>query len=282
MNLVVSSDDLTQAFDCIDCVTHDGSVEFVEFCAKAREVVSMLLAKQETAAPTALEAGTGNADDGEEEEEEEDEDEPEIPEDFAGITDRAVLAKKILYRSLYQMIIGTTLVLLFSDPMVGVFSELGNRTSIPAFYISFVLAPLASNASELIAAYNYASKKTKSSITTSLTALQGAACMNNTLCLGSKFSCRSSTLHLRRLHPLLTLRPSRSSPDDAVFMALIFFKGLFWEFSAETISIVLVQVIVGVYSFKEHQYMRDGWVILVLYPASIFFVFVLEKVAGLN
>ena len=63
---------------------------------------------------------------------------------------------------------------------------------------------------------------------------------------------------------------------------LIFFKGLFWEFSAETISIVLVQVIVGVYSFKEHQYMRDGWVILVLYPASIFFVFVLEKVAGLN
>ena len=65
-------------------------------------------------------------------------------------------------------------------------------------------------------------------------------------------------------------------------MALIFFKGLFWEFSAETISIVLVQVIIGVFSFKEHQYMRDGWIILSLYPASIVFVFLLENVAGLN
>ena len=53
---------------------------------------------------------------------------------------------------------------------------------IPAFFISFVLAPLASNASELIAAMNYASKKTKTSITTSLNTLEGAAIMNNTFC----------------------------------------------------------------------------------------------------
>ena len=52
----------------------------------------------------------------------------------------------------------TAMVLLFSDPMVDVFSAFGDRMNISAFYVSFVLAPLASNASELIAAYNYVKK----------------------------------------------------------------------------------------------------------------------------
>lgn len=43
---------------------------------------------------------------------------------------------------------------------VGVLSAVGRRLDVSAFYISFVLAPLASNASELIASYNYAKKKT--------------------------------------------------------------------------------------------------------------------------
>ena len=42
------------------------------------------------------------------------------------------------------------LVLLFSDPMVDVLSEIGNVVHVPAFYVSFLLAPLASNACELI------------------------------------------------------------------------------------------------------------------------------------
>ena len=252
MNLCVSDDELAEAFNMIDCINHDGNVGFEEFCAKAREVVGVIVNKMAAAASSsaaAQEAGAANG--GADADEAADEDEPEIPEDLAMITDRGVLARKILNRSLYQMVVGTLLVLLFSDPMVDVFSAIGERTNIPAFYVSFVLAPLASNASELIAAYNYAAKKTKTTITTSLTALQGAACMNNTLCLG-------------------------------IFMALIFFKGLFWEFSAETIAIVLVQAVVGLMSFKEHEYMRDAWLILALYPASIILVFLLENVAGLQ
>jgi len=57
------------------------------------------------------------------------------------------------------------------------------RTGISSFYVAFVIAPLASNASELIASYSYALKKTPASISISLQALQGAACMNNTFCL---------------------------------------------------------------------------------------------------
>lgn len=56
--------------------------------------------------------------------------------------------------------------------MVGVMGAVGDRTGISGFYISFVLAPLASNASELIAAFNYSLKKTSRTIVISFAALQ--------------------------------------------------------------------------------------------------------------
>ncbi len=84
-----------------------------------------------------------------------------------------------------MMGLGTVLVLLFSDPMVDCLSTLGNKfIGVSPFYVSFVLAPLASNASELLASYNYALKKTTKTITISFAALEGAAIMNNTFCLG--------------------------------------------------------------------------------------------------
>lgn len=56
--------------------------------------------------------------------------------------------------------------------MVDVMGAIGDRTGISSFYISFVLAPLASNASELIAAFNYSLKKTSRTIVISFSALQ--------------------------------------------------------------------------------------------------------------
>merc|ERR1719408_81810 len=118
-------------------------------------------------------------------------------------------------RSGQGMLVGTVLVLLFSDPMVDVLSQIGAVTGVPAFYVSFVLAPLASNASELVSSMKLASRKTQSSITQSLQTLEGAACMNNTFCLG-------------------------------IFMVLTYVQGLAWKFCAETISIFFVQFAVFV------------------------------------
>eukprot|EP00662_Eupelagonemidae_sp_cell21_P006807 gene6807-40666_t len=61
------------------------------------------------------------------------------------------------------MCTGTFVVLVFSDPMCDILGAIGERLDISAFYVSFALAPLASNAAELIAAYSYAQKKTKGS-----------------------------------------------------------------------------------------------------------------------
>lgn len=149
-----------------------------------------------------------------------------------------------------MMSLGTFLVILFSDPMVGVFSEVGNRTGIRSFYISFVMAPLASNASELLAAFNYASKKTQKTVSISFSTLEGAGCMNNTFCLG-------------------------------IFLALIAFRQLAWEFSAETISILLVEVAMFLFTLKPIHTQLDALIILSLFPISICVVALLEM-TGLN
>ena len=153
--------------------------------------------------------------------------------------------RRIIQRSFYMMGLGTALVVVFSDPMVAVLSELGVRTSIPAFYISFVLAPLASNISEVIAAYSYSTKKTASTISISFATLLGAAVMNNTFVLG-------------------------------IFMLLIYTQSLSWEFFAETLSILLVELIVGVFALRNKNTLFDGCCILSLYPISLVLVIVLE------
>ena len=198
--------------------------------------------------------------------------------------------RRIKLRAAWQMGLGTLLVLVFSDPMVAVLSELGSRISVPPFYVSFVLAPLASNASELLASFNYAQKKTIKTVTISFSTLQGAACMNNTFVLG-------------------------------IFLLLVFARKLAWEFSAETvrgscvvvvaagccccccccwcsqrvtvcgaccvpsrvqISIVVVQVVMFFFSRKSTHTLLDGAFVLALYPLSLVVVVVLEKVANLN
>merc|ERR1740139_1755564 len=117
-----------------------------------------------------------------------------------------------------MMFSGTFLVLVFSNPMVDVLDSIGLVTGTNPFYAAFVVAPIASNASELVAAYNYAVKKTERSITVSITCLQGAACMNNTFCL-------------------------------SIFLGLVAYRRLAWTFHAECAAIIAVEICLAVYSY---------------------------------
>lgn len=183
---------------------------------------------------------------------EDDEEEEEVPEDLAELSEEEQ-QKKIKMRSVWMMSFGTCLVLIFSDPLVECFNHWGNNVfGISPFYVSFILAPLASNASELLAAYNYASKKTMKSITTSLSTLLGAACMNNTFCL-------------------------------AIFFFLIYAQGIAWQFTAETIAIVVSQWVIGALAiFKDTHTGQDGCIIISIYPLTLVLVSVLESVCGLD
>ena len=67
-----------------------------------------------------------------------------------------------------------------------------------------------------------------------------------------------------------------------IFLALIYLRGMQWTFSAETLSIVCVQMVMVGMSFKKTQTVRDGLFVLTLFPLSIVFVYVLENVFGLD
>lgn len=194
-------------------------------------------------------------DEGGEGDEEEDHEEEEMPEDIASLP-KEVQMRALKIRSAWQMAVGTIMVVLISDPMVDCLNEIGVRTSIPGFYIAFVIAPLASNAAELIAAYNYAIKKTRKDITISLSTLTGAACMNNTFCLG-------------------------------IFLALMYFvkidgaPAISWDFSSETISILFVQVVMYVFASRKSTPLWCAFVIISLFPLSIVLVIALDA-AGLH
>lgn len=177
---------------------------------------------------------------------EEDEEDEDMPEEFRDLPP-AEQRKSIMQASCKQMLIGTFLVLIFSDPMVDVLSQIGKMTGIPAFYVSFVLAPLASNASELMSSYKLAARKTSPCVTQSLQTLEGAACMNNTFCLG-------------------------------IFFFLIYYQGLAWRFTAETLSIFLVQFLVFLIVIKNNtQTMTSGIIIFLMYPVSLVLVAALES-----
>jgi len=216
---------------------HGGSLDKGEFLTFFFEMITGKEAlPHEKALPAAAAAG------GDDEDEEED----EMPEEFKDLPP-AEQQKQIIKASVKQMLMGTFLVLIFSDPMVDVLAQIGKMTGVPAFYVSFILAPLASNASELVCSMALASKKTQSSITQSLQTLEGAACMNNTFCLG-------------------------------IFFFLIYYQGLAWKFTAETLCIFFVQFLMFLIVVSSStQTKKTGFVIFLLYPLSLVFVAGLES-----
>jgi hypothetical protein len=59
-------------------------------------------------------------------------------------------------------------------------------------------------------------------------------------------------------------------------------QDLIWQFSAETISILVVELCVALLSLKRVHRGIDAIIILSLYPLSMGLVAILENVAGLN
>ena len=62
-----------------------------------------------------------------------------------------------------------------------------------------------------------------------------------------------------------------------IFMLLIYTQSLSWEFFAETLAILIVELIVGLYAFKNKNTLFDGFCILSLYPISLILVMILES-----
>ena len=179
---------------------------------------------------------------------EEDESDVEEDDDEEPMTKSQIIKKAMLF-----LAIGMAMVTLFADPMVGAVSSLSKALGLPSpFFASFVLTPFASNASELVSSLYFASKKRKKNISLTYSQVYGAVTMNNTMCLG-------------------------------LFMVVMRAQGLEWTFSSETLTILLVTLLVGYLGASRETFKsRLAVPVLALYPLSIALVCFLDFVVGWN
>jgi len=239
----LSGEEGTKLYQSTD-TNHDGQVGFEEFLECLHGYLSdtdKMKAMEERVGSETKTLPKYNDDDEEE----------EVPEDLAALAPDEQ-RRVVIFRATWMMGLGTFVVLVVSDPFVDLLTAWGNRLDIAPFYISFIVAPFASNASELLSAYTYAKKKSTKAMTTSLSTLIGAACMNNTFCLG-------------------------------IFFALIYLKGLAWQFTAETTAIMAIQWIIGILAIvKDTQSYFMGWVVFSMYPFCLFIVWYMENILHLD
>lgn len=162
----------------------------------------------------------------------------EMPEDFVNLSPKEQ-QRAILRKSFYFLFLGTILILVFSDVMVDCFDSLGDKLGVSSFYVSFLLAPIASNGSEVLAAYSHSKKKTTTTVNLAVNSLLGGVIMNNTFCLG-------------------------------VFLFMIYYRQLSWEFGAETIGVLFSIYAVTFYCYiKDNFTLFDSFILLSLYGVAL-------------
>ncbi|KAL4619879.1 hypothetical protein ACB092_06G113000 [Castanea dentata] len=153
-------------------------------------------------------------------------------------------------KAVLLLLLGTIIAAAFADPLVDAVDNFSDATSIPAFFISFIALPLATNSSEAVSAIIFASRDKRKTASLTFSELYGAATMNNVLCL-------------------------------SVFLALVYIRGLTWDFSAEVLVILIVCLVMGLLgSFRTHYPLWTSILAILLYPFSLALIYVLDYVLG--
>ncbi|XP_017980673.1 PREDICTED: uncharacterized protein LOC18594115 [Theobroma cacao] len=153
-------------------------------------------------------------------------------------------------KAVLMLLLGTLIAAAFADPLVDAVDNFSIATSIPSFFISFVALPLASNSSKAVPAIIFASRKKKRTASLTFSELYATVTMNNVLCL-------------------------------SVFLALVYARGLTWDFSSEVLVILIVCIVMGAFaSFRTTFPLWTCSVAFLLYPFSLALVYVLVYVFG--
>ncbi|EFJ33977.1 hypothetical protein SELMODRAFT_82683 [Selaginella moellendorffii] len=145
---------------------------------------------------------------------------------------------------------GMALACIFAAPLVDTIDDFSRASHIPAFFVSFVVTPIATSSSEVISSITFASKKQKRGISVTYSQLYGSVVLNNTLCLG-------------------------------LFLAIVAARGLVWDFSAEVLIMALATMAMGCVGgifTTIPLFMAFG--AFLLYPLSLGLVVLLNQYLG--
>ncbi|XP_022733179.1 sodium/calcium exchanger NCL-like [Durio zibethinus] len=166
------------------------------------------------------------------------------------VVEGVVNPRWISFKAVLMLLLGTIIAAAFADPLVDAVDNFSDATSIPSFFISFIALPLATNSSEAVSAIIFSSRKKQRTASLTFSELYGAVTMNNVLCL-------------------------------SVFLALVYIRGLTWDFSSEVLVILIVCIVMGAFaSFRTTFPLWTCWVAYILYPFSLALVYVLDYVFG--
>ena len=129
-------------------------------------------------------------------------------------------------------------------------SGFSKASHVPAFFVSFVITPFASNASELVSSRQFAMKKKIKNISLTYSQVYGAVTMNNTMCLG-------------------------------LFLLVVWWRDLTWVFSSEVTTTMFAIIALGVIAASRETFeLYWAWVSLGLYPVALALVAFLDYVLG--
>jgi hypothetical protein len=179
------------------------------------------------------------------EEQEDDDNDDADEENKAPPTKGQIINTAVLY-----LIAGAALAAFFADPLVDAIGGFSKASGISPFFIAFTATPLATNSSEAISSILFARRKHKKNISMTFSQIYGAVTMNNTLCLG-------------------------------IFLAIVYFRGLMWDFSAEITVILFSTLVMGGLAAVHTTFpLWVAFIAIALYPISIGLVAYLDYVCG--
>ncbi|GMY31965.1 sodium/calcium exchanger NCL-like [Fagus crenata] len=159
-------------------------------------------------------------------------------------------SKRTYIKAVLLLLLGTIIAAALADPLVDAVDNFSDATSIPAFFISFIVLPLFTSSSDAVSAIIFASRNKRRTASLTFSELYGSVTMNNVLSL-------------------------------SVFLALIYFRGLTWDFSSEVLVILIVCIVMGVFaSFRTHFPLWTSIVAFLLYPFSLALIYFLDYVLG--
>ncbi|XP_044479220.1 sodium/calcium exchanger NCL-like [Mangifera indica] len=157
--------------------------------------------------------------------------------------------KSIYFKAVPMLIIGTIIAAAFAHPLVDAVTNFSNATSIPPFFVSFIALPMATKLSVVVPLLIDASHRNRTASSTFIK-LYTTVSTDNVIYLSA-------------------------------FLAIVYIRGLSWDFSAEVLAIAVVCILVG--GFASVRTTFPLWTCLLaymLYPFSLALVYVLDYVLG--
>ncbi|KAJ0522685.1 putative EF-hand domain pair protein CML [Helianthus annuus] len=150
-------------------------------------------------------------------------------------------------KAIMLLVLGIAMLALLAEPLIHSVQNVSSAANIPSFFISFILVPLATNARAAISAVQTTNQRKERTTSLTFSELYNGVFMNNVL-------------------------------GFSVLLAVIYFRGLTWDFSGEVLAVLTVCIIVGVTSsFSSKLPIWTSFIAYMLYPLSLIFVYIFNK-----